>query len=305
VFTIPLQAILLAVVIHALWGGIAIAVKFGLLAFPPYWSAFIRFVFGIVTIAVWCRYRGLRLMPTSEEWWPLFFISLLFTVQIGLMNLGFDQTSGINGSILISTNPLFAAIFAHILIKSDSLTMLRSLGLILGFGGVVIAILSTATAGELIDFGTVGDWLCLLSAALLGFRLIASARIMARLDPFRLAMWQMILSLPLFAFAAVSFETINWEAFGLVPVLGLVYQGVVVAGIGFMVSFWLISRYPPSIMVSFGFISPVTGVLLSALLLNESLSWSVLLSVVLLAAGLVLVCTGNVSKAPLSKSQRT
>ncbi|MBX2882087.1 MAG: DMT family transporter [Granulosicoccus sp.] len=294
---IPLQAIVLSVLIHALWGGNPVGAKFGLMVFPPYWSAFIRFVFGIMTIWAWCQWRGIRILPTRNEWSPLLWISLLFTVQIGLMNMGFDQTTGVNGSILISTNPLFAAVFAHFLISSDSLKPVKLIGLLVGFAGVVITIVGSGAGSGPVELGASGDWLCLASACLLGFRLIASARAMKNLNPFRLAIWQMIFSLPLFAFAGGLFETIRWEALGWAPVLGLAYQGIVVAGVGFMASLWLISRYQASVMVSFNFISPVTGVLLSALLLGEALSSGVLLGVGLLAIGMILVCAGKIGKS--------
>ena len=50
---IPLRAVLLAIFIHTLWGGNPVAVKFGLLVFPPMYSAFIRFALAILCIFVW------------------------------------------------------------------------------------------------------------------------------------------------------------------------------------------------------------------------------------------------------------
>lgn len=296
VLKIPLHAVLLAIAIHALWGGNPVAGKFALEVFPPYWSAFYRFLFGIVTIALWCWYRGYRMTPTAAEWKPLGWISLLFTLQIGLMNLGFDQTSGVNASILIAVNPLFAAVFAHFLLRSDQLTWWRSLGLVFGFAGVVLTILSIGNTGRPMAFGNSGDWFCLASAALLGYRLIASAEAMQQLNPFRLALWQMILSLPLFAIAGGLYETIEWTSVGWAPVLGLAYQGIVVAGLGFMGSLWMISRYQPSIIVSFNFISPVTGVLLSAWLLSETLSSLVVMGAGLLVIGMIMVCTEKMER---------
>ncbi len=289
--SVPLQAILLSVVVHALWGGNPIGGKFGLMAFPPYWSAFIRFVFGIATIVLWCRIRGHRIWPATHEWRPIMGIGLLFTVQIGLMNMGFDRTSGVNASILISTNPLFAVLFAYLLIGTDRLGGRRLVGLLVAFSGVCLTLWEPDSGGVAKGrlLASSGDWLCLASAAMLGFRLIASAKAMQRLDSFRLAIWQMVFSLPLFALAGGLFETILWDQLAWAPVLGLAYQGVVVAGIGFMVTLWLIGRYQPSVMVSFGFIAPVTGVLLAAALLGESLSANALIGVACLAVGMILI----------------
>ena len=46
-----------------------------------------------------------------------------------------------------------------------------------------------------------------------------------------MVIWQMIISLPLFAATGALFETIHWERLGWKPVAGLVYQGAIVAGI--------------------------------------------------------------------------
>ncbi|OED37076.1 hypothetical protein AB833_24875 [Chromatiales bacterium (ex Bugula neritina AB1)] len=273
--------------IHILWGGNPIGAKFGLEVFPPAWSAFIRFLFGVATIALWCWYRGHRLWPDKKEWLPILSIGSLFTLQIYLMNVGFNQTTGINGAILISTNPLFAALFAHLMLTDDRLTTMRSVGLMIAFGGVCLTLIQTT--GEIVSFGTTGDWICLASAALLGYRLIASANIMRQVDPFRLALWQMVVSLPFYLVIGLTSETIIWSAFSFQAISGLVYQGIIVAGLGFMASLWLISKYKPSVMTGFNFLSPVSGVLLAGLLLGETISLTAIAGTALVATGMVLI----------------
>jgi len=56
-----------------------------------------------------------------------------------------------------------------------------------------------------------------------------------------------------------------------------------------MVNAWLIKRYSPSVVVSFGFISPVSGVVLSAPLLGEPLTWDLAVGTVAVGAGLVIL----------------
>lgn len=288
--SVPLQAIFLSVLIHALWGGNPIAAIIGLEVFPPAWSAFIRFLFGIATIVAWCLYRRHRIWLKSHEWQPVLWIGLTFTLQIWLMNVGFNNTSGINSAILISANPLFAAFFSHFLSRGDRLNAIRSAGLFIAFFGVCLTLVQkNPTTGGIATFGNFGDWMCIISACLLGYRLIVSANVMRRVDPFRLAIWQMVLSLPLFAALGFSTETINWSAMSFTIAAALAYQGIVVAGLGFMVSLWLISRYQPSIMAGFGFLSPVVGVLLSVTMLGESPTALLLSGVVLVAIGMVLI----------------
>jgi drug/metabolite transporter (DMT)-like permease len=285
---IPLHAILIAIFIHILWGGNPVAVKFSLLAFPPLWSAFLRFVLGILCILLWARLRRIPIWPQRQEWPVLLIISLLFTLQIGAMNIGADLTTGTMASILISTNPLFAACFAHLMIAGDQLTLRKAAGLLIALAGTVVTLLQTADSGAL-QFSNWGNWITLLSAALLGWRLAYSAISLRHIDPVRVAIWQMLLSLPLFACGAVLFETIQWQHIGWPALAGLAYQGIIIAGLGFMVNFHLLKTYQPSVVMSFNFVSPISGVLLSLWLLGDTLTWHLWTGVAIVALGLFLI----------------
>jgi len=70
---------------------------------------------------------------------------------------------------------------------------------------------------------------------------------------------------------------------------GILYQGVVVAGLGFTVSDHLIRRYTPSVIIGFDFIAPVAGVALGVWLLGERVTPGLLGGMALVAAGLALI----------------
>jgi drug/metabolite transporter (DMT)-like permease len=137
--------------------------------------------------------------------------------------------------------------------------------------------------------GPWGNAILLMSACLLGGRLIVSAKVLQKIDGARVVLWQMILSLPLFALGGFLFESIRWDAMAWEPLAGLAYQGVIVAGLGFSVSFYLMARYTPSVIVSFNFVSPIAGVLLSAWLLGDIITGHLWAGLVLVAAGLYLI----------------
>ena len=286
--SIPLRAVLVSIVIHSLWGGNPVAVKFSLIAFPPLTTAFLRFAIGIACIALWARWRGVRLLPEKGEWRSLWIAALLFAVQITLMNIGFHHTSGAMGSVLIATNPLFAMMFAHFLVAGDRMTAGKALGLLVAMAGTSLALLGDADLAAL-DPGAAGNWIVLSSAVMLGLRLSLSARFVRRIDPTRVAMWQMVLSLPLFGTGALLLEEIAWDRVGPGPIAGLLFQGAVIAGVGFTVSYHLMKRYTPSVMMSFNFISPIAGVVFAAWLLGDRIGPLLLAGMGLVAVGLYLV----------------
>ncbi len=285
---VPLRAIGIAVFIHTLWGGNPVAVKLGLIAFPPMWSAFLRFLLGTLCILAWARARGTRLWPLPGEWPALAMLSALFTVQIGVMNIGMNLTTGALSAVLISTFPLFSALSAHLMLKDDRLNLPKSAGLTVAFAGTALVLVRGGAAGQL-EWGQWGNWIVLLSSALLGARLVYTAKLLRRMNTVRVVAWQMALSLPLYAAAGYGFETIRWDAVGWVPVAGIAYQGIVIAGLGFMVSSYLIKHYQPSVIVSFGFVAPISGVLLSAWLLSETVTWDLAAGMFAVGLGLYLV----------------
>jgi len=113
--------------------------------------------------------------------------------------------------------------------------------------------------------------------------------LVSNMDPARVMLWQMLLSLGVFAAGAFMWEEVNWDAVGWQPVMALAYQGVVIAGLAFVVNAWLIKYYSPTVIVGFGFVSPLSGVLLSALLLGDVLTWDLAAGTVLVGIGLVIL----------------
>ena len=288
VLVVPLRAIVISVLIHILWGGNPVAVKYSLLAFPPLWTAFFRFAIAIVCVGIWAKMSGVTIWPARHEWRALALISALFTVQIAAMNIGFDFTTGSMGAVLIATNPIFAALFAHFLIAGDKLSVAKSIGLLVAFSGTALVFMRGG--GDLQPIrGGWGNVILLMSACLLGGRLIVSAKVLQKMNEARVVLWQMILSLPVFALGGFMFESIQWEAIDWQPLAGLAYQGVIVAGLGFTVSFYLIKRFAPSVIVSFNFVSPIAGVLLSAWLLGDVITGYLWAGLLLVAVGLFLI----------------
>lgn len=286
-WSIPARAVLAALAIHVLWGGNPVAVKLGLEAFPPLWSGFLRFVLGCLCVLAWARYARIPVLPARREWPALLALGALFTLQIALLNIGFGATTAANGAVLIAANPLFGVLFAHFLVPGDRVSAARAIGVAVAFGGVALVL--TRGAGLAQPLGSAGDWIVLASACLLGLRLALSGRLLRSMNEVRLTLWQMLVSLPLFLAGALAWEEIRWQRIGPAPLAGILYQGIVVAGLAFSVNFYLMRRYSPSVMISFNFVSPVAGVLLGIAILGERLTPGLAGGMALVALGLALI----------------
>jgi drug/metabolite transporter (DMT)-like permease len=285
---LPLTAVIVAAGLHVLWGGNTVAVKLGLEAVPPMLSGFARFVIGALCIVVWGKIAGINLLPRRNEWRPLAGLGILFTVQIGLMNWGFGMTSAMMGTILLSTFTFWAAFFSLFILPGHRLTMGQVMGMVVAFAGVLIAMTRDIDFRAL-DLAAAGNFIVLISGALLGFRMAFAGRILRSIDPVRVTLWMMLLSLPVFGLAGALTESVLWDRLLWAPLMGLLYQGIVVAGFCFLVNYVLMQRYNPNVIISFGFIEPISGIAVAAWVLSETVSWHVGAGAGAVALGLILV----------------
>jgi len=279
----------LALLASALWGGNLVALKMGLEVFPPFWSAWWRFLIGLVVLGLWARRRGEILNPRPGELRPLGILGVLFAVQIILLNVGQDLTSPAYGAILLNTHPLFSNLVGHFVVSEQRLDRSRMLGLALAFGGVCYLALGKPVE-RLAPNPLLGNTLLVASALLLGIRTVYTRWIVQGIEPVKAVVWQSAISLPFYLLPALLLEPPAAGALRPGPVIAVLYQGLVVASICFMIWTTLLRRHSAGTLAMFSFTVPVFGILASALIFGEPVTGRIVLTaaVVTLGIGIVL-----------------
>ncbi|QDL92851.1 DMT family transporter [Paroceanicella profunda] len=256
-------------------------------AFHPVFQAGLRSALAFVLILGWARWRGRKLSLTDGSLWPGLLSGVIFSVEFGLLFNGLEYTSVTRSSILFYTMPIWVAAAAHVLIPGERLTPRRLLGLALAIGGVVLALSGNAaphTAQAL-----TGDLMC-LAASFCWTTLVLLVRL-SRLNRATAEMqllYQLGLSAPvLLALTPFLGEAVRSVTPGLMGLFAV--QVVAVVSVSFVAWFWVLSVYPTSDVASYGFLSPVFGVLFGWLLLGEPISGRVVGALALVGLGIVLV----------------
>ena len=183
--------------------------------------------------------------------------------------------------------PLWLALISHFVLPGERITPIKALGLVLAFGGVVIAIVQRGGGDG--QASLVGD-LCALGGALTwaGIALCARGTSLARVSPREQLLWQVTVSAPILLLASLGFGALLRDPQP-IHYAGLAFQIVVIVTAAFLLWLWLISVYPVAGVASFSFLSPVFGVALGWLLLDEPVGWSMLIALVLVAVGIILI----------------
>ncbi len=274
----------LAIVVSVFWGANPVAIKLGLIDTPPLRLAWMRFLVGAIAVVIWGawtgRFRGFTIR--HHEWRPLAVLGLLFTAQVGSMNIGTSLTSAAHASILINSYAVHTVVLAHFMIPGDRLSLQRLAGVIIAYGGVVMLFARELTAG---DSTLLGDAIMFGSAFLLAERTIYLARAVQSLDPLKLILCQAIIGGVLFFITSSVFESRPTVWTGrLVAVLG--YQGVLIAGFNFVINLWLLKRYRPTSLATYFLTQPIFGVLAAAAFTGDPLTLDLLVSSVAVAVGI-------------------
>lgn len=270
----------LALTLAALWGGNPVAAKAGLDDSPPLRMGWLRFVLGAVVVLVWAIATKQSFRVLRSEWWPLIGLGVLFSTQIAFMNIGQDHTTAGHAAVITATFPLWTGVIAHFVVPGDRLNREKIIGTVLAYAGVV-ALFSTGLGG---DSTIGGDLLMTVSAVLLGSRLVYLSQAAQGIAIHKLLFAQSAVGIATFLIASALFED---EAFVMTPKLAvsLLYQGVVIAGFGFLGNTWLLQRYLPSGVATTQLTTPFFAVIAGAIILGEDIGPELVIGAALVVLG--------------------
>ena len=283
-----LRAGSLAFTLASLWAGLPIAVKAGLEYAPPLRIGFWRFILGMIVVIIYAIVTRQSIKVERSEYWPLFILGILFSIQTAFMNIGQYFTTAGHTGVLITTFPLWASVFAHFFVPNDNLSKRRVLGATIAYMGAAAVFVRSIIAGtEGIDAINpwLGDLLIMCSAVLLGLRQVYLSQLGQNISLFKMLMAQGIFGSVTFLAGSLIFEP-EPTRLTFILLMSLFYQGIIIAGFAFLAQTWLLSNYLPSRVTLISLSSPVTTAILAWLILGEAIGPE-------LWAGAVLVIIGS------------
>ncbi|AFM25043.1 DMT family transporter [Desulfomonile tiedjei] len=286
---IPLSGVLLLVLMSFLWGGNMIAIKISNQGIPPIMAAAVRSVFASLFLWMFMRLLGEDPFFPRRHLMHGVAIGSLFGLEFLLLYWGTAYTDASRAIIILYTHPFWVALGAHLLIPEDRLTFAKTAGLILAFFGVVSVFGSrpnvynaNAWVGDLMEIGAGALW---AATTIYIKRFVLSTEA----THYQTLFAQLFFSIPVLVGGSLLLEWGRPLHFPSQVLISLFYQVVIIATISYVLWFWMIHRYQVSRLAAFTFLAPLFGVLLSWLMLGESLSPLLLLGLSLVAIGIYLV----------------
>ncbi len=291
---------LLAMLCCFLWGSATPAIKIGYETFGIASSdtvsiilfAGIRFFLaGILVIIVQSLMAGKFIKPEKGSFPFILKLSLAQTiVQYFCFYVGLAHTSGVTGTILSGASGFFSILMASLLFRYEKLTLPKVIGCIMGFSGLIIMNVSF-DGGTSFHFSFWGEGLVLLSTLSLALSGILAKKYSARFSVVMLSGYQFIVGGLVMIIVGLALG----GRIALVPQASayvlLLYMAFISA-VAYSVWGILMKNNPVSRVSIFNFMTPLFGVLLSAIFLGEldqALQWNKLAALVLVSAGIYVV----------------
>ena len=246
----------------------------------------------VAALALWgfVRVTGRKIPTAPKVWGALLILGVLNNaIPFSLIVQGQTQITTGLASILNATTPLFTILVAGFFLTDERFSVLRVLGVIVGFSGVILMVGPEALGGLEADF-----WaqLCALGAALsYGFASVFGRRFRElKVDPVMVATGQVTMS------SLVLWPMALWID-GPQDILSLSFNAaasmfglaVLCTSFAYILYFRILERAGATNISLVTFLVPISAIILGVLVLGESIFIKEIIGMTLIGLGLAII----------------
>ena len=276
----------LLTILALIWASAFFNIKIATYSYGPLSISFFRVFFGALPVILICYLRKIKIEAFSKDWYWFAAIGIInLVIPFFLIAYGIQKVQSNLAAILMASTPLTAAILAHFFISNEKINLIKSIGILVGFSGVVFLFSDKILINEnnflsalIIFFAStfyvIGGLLTLKISNKRNENVTASILIWAALVLFPICM----------------FIEQTWN---LTPrldsTISLIYLGVFSTGIAWLLRFYILKNNGLVFQAQVAYLIPIFGVILGFLFLKEGITPKVILSLIAVILGIYLV----------------
>jgi len=275
------------------WGSSYLFIKIGVDAgLEPFTLVSLRLLFGFMLLAI---VVAVAREPLPREPRILGHLAVMgfFSVALpfGLITWAEQSVDSSLAAVLTAAVPLFVIPFAALLLPAERITINGILGVMIGLVGVAIIVgfdpESLAGSSLTAELALIG------AAASYAIGGVYARRNVSGLRPMIPAVFQVGYALVMTAILALVFER-PWER-GIAPeaLFAVIWLGLLGSGAAYLVFFRLLGHWGATRTSLVAYLLPIWGIVLGALVLDESIDPRLLIGTTLVIGGIALVNMGG------------
>jgi len=280
----------LLTILALIWASAFFNIKIATYSYGPITIAFLRVLFGSIPLLIICFFKKIKIEAFSKDWlWfaAIGFINLVlpfFLIAYGIKNVQSNLAA-----ILMASTPLSASILAHFFAKNEKINLLKSIGIMLGFCGIIFLFT------DKILFNENNIWSALIIFLASTFYVVGGVLTLKISNKSNenvtasILIWATIFLLPF----CIIFE----QPWNLNPRLdstvSLIYLGIFATGIAWLLRFYILKNNGLVFQAQVAYLIPIFGVILGFLFLQEEVTPKVIISLIAVIIGIYIVKKGG------------
>jgi drug/metabolite transporter (DMT)-like permease len=288
--------------IFIIWGSTYLAIRYAVAEIPPFLTAGIRHLTAGSLLFAWAWLKGRR--ASAVEWRHSAVVGALFFL-IGHGSLHWAEQSVPSGlsALLVATEPIWIAML--LALTGQSPLRLRTVaGLLVGLLGVWLLVGVDGVTNDRAVL--VGSLAVLVGAASWGAGVVYSQRAPLPADPILRTATTLLCGAVMLLTTSAAFGELRYQPRpSSLALLSLGYLIVFGSIVSFTAYYWLLDRYPATMVATHTYINPAVAVLLGSLIGDEAVSAELFVGLAVVSSAIALVRTPSAeSNAPPSQGGR-
>ena len=280
----------LLILLAVIWGSSFFNIKIATYSYEPITLALVRVIFASIPLLIICKLRKIKIEAFEKNWNKYAIIGLCnISIPFVLIAIGTGKINSYLAAILMSTTPLSGSILAHIFTNNEKISFLKSVGILIGFSGIVLLFFDKVIINSenylyaLITilgstFYSIGGLLTLKLKNKKNENVTTSTTI-----------WSVIFLLPF----SLIIETPWNSSPTFASTLSLLYLGVIATGLAWLIRFRILTVNGLVFQTQVAYLIPIFGIFFGYFLMDETITWRVLLSLVIILIGIYIFKKNN------------
>ena len=281
----------LLILLAVIWGSSFFNIKIATYSYDPITLALVRVIFASIPLLILCKIKGIKIEAFSKNWSWYALIGLCnIAIPFVLIAIGTAKINSYLAAILMSTTPLSGSVLAHFFTKDEKLSYLKSLGVLIGFSGIVFLFFDKViinTENYIYALITIlgSTFYCIGGLLTLKLKNKKNENVTTSTT-----LWSVLFLLPL----SLIIET-PWESSPtFTSTLSLLYLGVIATGLAWLIRFRILTVNGLVFQTQVAYLIPIFGIIFGYFLMDEIITWKAIASLVVILIGIYIFKKNNI-----------
>ena len=283
----------LLILLAVIWGSSFFNIKIATYSYDPITLALVRVIFASIPLLILCKISGIKIEAFSKNWnWYAAIGLCNIAIPFVLIAVGTAKINSYLAAILMSTTPLSGSILAHFFTKDEKLSYPKTLGVLIGFSGIVLlffdkAILNSENYIYALITILGSTFYCIGGLLTLKLKNKKNENVTTSTT-----LWSVIFLLPF----SIIFETPWQSSPSLMSTLSLLYLGIIATGLAWLIRFRILTVNGLVFQTQVAYLIPIFGIIFGYFLMDEIITWRVLFSLAIILLGIYIFKINNIGK---------